>query len=238
MRPTIAFSIALLAALAGTAQAAVTVPTARPAATAVEAKRSAASVPARGGSCFAQLSRITDARRTRSPKARLRVCRIKQPVRLSSIETAEGPVSLTGEPVVACELALSLAHWTRDVAAPAAKRHVRRRLTSLRTGPGFQCRRRNRRKGGKLSEHGLGNAIDIMGFRFDATGKRQGFEVRGRLPRRFKKFQRAVREAACGPFTTTLGPGSDRFHSDHLHFDHGRMYRNGKRRAKPPLVCR
>lgn len=235
------FSVFLIAGLViGTAAEAATstVPTARPTPPAGPTSAPAPQASTRGGSCFAQLSRITDAKRTRSPKARLRACRIRQPVRLSTISTNDGPVSLTGNPVVACELALSLAQWTRNVAAPAAKRHVKRRLTALRTGPGFQCRRRNRRKGGKLSEHGLGNAIDIMGFRFADEGKRKGFAVRGRLPRRFKKFQREVRKAACGPFTTTLGPGSDRYHGDHLHFDHGRMYRNGKRRAKPPLVCR
>jgi hypothetical protein len=33
------------------------------------------------------------------------------------------------------------------------------------------------------------------------------------------RFQRAVRKAACGPFTTVLGPGSDAYHDDHMHFD-------------------
>jgi hypothetical protein len=30
---------------------------------------------------------------------------------------------------------------------------------------------------------------------------------------------RRMRAGACGIFRTTLGPGSDRFHADHFHFD-------------------
>jgi hypothetical protein len=36
------------------------------------------------------------------------------------------------------------------------------------------------------------------------------------------KILKAIRRAACGPFTTVLGPGSDRFHRDHLHLDTAR----------------
>ena len=217
----------------------MTVPTERPGL----GGRSAAAITTdtranAGSSCLAKLAAFTDAKRVRSPRGRFRACRVKGAVQLSTVETPTGPVTLSGKPVLACTFALSLAQWTRDVAAPAARRTVRKRLTALRTGPGFTCRRRNNSRRGKLSEHGLGNAVDITGFRFDATGKRGGFDVKRRLPRRFKRFQKLVRAEACGPFTTILGPGSDRHHSDHLHFDHGRLFRNGKRRAKPPLVCR
>ncbi|MEM1162633.1 MAG: extensin family protein, partial [Pseudomonadota bacterium] len=34
-------------------------------------------------------------------------------------------------------------------------------------------------------------------------------------------LQKAYR-AACGPFGTTLGPRSDRYHRDHFHFDTAR----------------
>jgi hypothetical protein len=30
---------------------------------------------------------------------------------------------------------------------------------------------------------------------------------------------RRIHAAGCGPFRTTLGPGSDGFHEDHLHYD-------------------
>lgn len=34
-----------------------------------------------------------------------------------------------------------------------------------------------------------------------------------------ERFLRAVHEAACGPFTTVIGPEGDVYHRDHLHFD-------------------
>ena len=40
------------------------------------------------------------------------------------------------------------------------------------------------------------------------------------------KAIRKAQKAACGIFGTTLGPGSDGYHEDHLHFDTA-SYRNG-----------
>jgi hypothetical protein len=48
----------------------------------------------------------------------------------------------------------------------------------------------------------------------------------GWLNRKDNKILAAVRAKACGPFGTVLGPGSDRFHSDHFHLDTAR-YRSG-----------
>ena len=35
----------------------------------------------------------------------------------------------------------------------------------------------------------------------------------------FDKTMRKAHKGACGIFGTTLGPGSDGYHEDHLHFD-------------------
>jgi len=37
-----------------------------------------------------------------------------------------------------------------------------------------------------------------------------------------RTFLRGVRQAACGPFKTVLGPGADEFHTDHFHLDMAR----------------
>lgn len=42
-----------------------------------------------------------------------------------------------------------------------------------------------------------------------------GSETHGKTPV-------SKRKGACGTFNTVLGPGSDRFHRDHLHFDTAR----------------
>ncbi|MCX8508451.1 MAG: extensin family protein, partial [Rhodobacteraceae bacterium] len=68
-----------------------------------------------------------------------------------------------------------------------------------------------------VSEHGRGRAVDVAAIIL-ANG--QAISVledwgKGRAGRILK----AVRAAACGPFTTVLGPGSDAFHRNHLHMD-------------------
>lgn len=68
----------------------------------------------------------------------------------------------------------------------------------------------------KLSEHAYGNALDVAGFGL-ADGRH--IDVRVDAPGADAKFLDAVRKAACGPFKTVLGPGSDAEHALHFHFD-------------------
>ena len=67
-----------------------------------------------------------------------------------------------------CDTARALAHWLRDVVVPSAG-HLPNspRLTSLALGTTYHCRGV---VGGastsRLSEHAIGNAVDIAGFGF------------------------------------------------------------------------
>ena len=81
------------------------------------------------------------------------------------------------------------------------------------------CRTRNNVRGAKISGHGRGKAVDIAGFVF-SDGKEWTVE------HDYNKTIRKAQKAACGIFGTTLGPGSDGYHEDHLHFDTA-SYRNG-----------
>lgn len=147
-----------------------------------------------------------------------RDCGIARPVRVSHILPA---VELTGHPVMRCEVAQALALWTRDFVLPAAALMPDQpRLTAVQTGPAYQCRDRVGTDDAepKPSEHGFGNAIDVMGFGFEGAG------VRLVQPRQGdgdadESFQAAVRGTACLMFTTVLGPGSNAAHDDHLHLD-------------------
>ena len=164
---------------------------------------------------------------------------ISTPVRVEAIRLDEGEVKLSGTPVLDCPLALALSRWTREVAAPLARGELDRNLVELGTGNGFVCRRRYGAKTGKLSEHAFGNAIDIVAFRFDAQGDAARFDVEPYedMDDAEAGYLDAVRKAACGYFTTILGPGSNAAHADHLHFDLGRMFTNGKRRDNPYRIC-
>jgi Extensin-like protein C-terminus len=84
-------------------------------------------------------------------------------------------------------------------------------------------------KNQRLSEHALGNAIDVAGFRFPAGDGAPAFEVRvdrhwqasGDAEReRHARFLAAVTQAllARDTFRTLLGPAHPD-HADHFHFD-------------------
>lgn len=190
--------------------------------------------------CPAALFAVAEAAPAEAPEADDPGCTVSTPVKVSAIKVDGGTVALSGAPVLDCPFALHLARWTRDIAAPLAKGELDRTLTRIGTGTGFQCRRRNRSRTGKLSEHSFGNAIDIVSFEFEPTnGKGARFDVEPYEDMEADEagYLDAVRRAACGNFTTILGPGSNPAHSDHLHFDRGRVFKNGKRRDNPYRIC-
>lgn len=126
-----------------------------------------------------------------------------------------------------CETALAFALWIRQGVIPATRGLSREarvtggqgvRLTGIRHGPSYACRRRNNQPTGKLSHHAIGAAIDVTGFEFEG---RDAIPVKPRAGRGTieEAFQRAVRASACLSFSTVLGPGSDEYHDDHLHLD-------------------
>ena len=68
----------------------------------------------------------------------------------------------------------------------------------------------------KLSEHAFGNALDIASFTL-SDGTTVAVELRPEEKPAI--FLGKVRKAACGPFKTVLGPGSNADHAEHFHFD-------------------
>ncbi len=141
-------------------------------------------------------------------------------------------VRLVPQANVQKQLGFATANWVRDVVQTEASRHFGSPVAKLRVAASFACRTRNGVKGAKLSEHGLGNAIDISEFIL-ADGRKISVAKgwKGRRPER--KFLRAVNKGACKHFTTVLGPNADRFHRDHFHLD---LARHGK--AGTYRVCK
>lgn len=147
-----------------------------------------------------------------------RDCGIARPLRVTEIVPG---VRLTGDPVMRCDAARALGFWTRDFLKPAsALLPGAPRLEALQTGPAYTCRDRvgTGAADPKPSEHGYGNAIDIMGF--ELTGA-DALTVTPRVGDgdTAEAFLRAARGTACLLFTTVLGPGSNAAHDDHLHLD-------------------
>lgn len=146
-------------------------------------------------------------------------CRIETPVRLKAVPVPSRPgtiVRLSDQPILACRFADAFGHWLSDLVAPVVAGSLNTELKSVRTGPGFVCRNRNGAATGKLSAHAEGLAIDIAGFEL-ANGSTLRIKPEPDAP--LNPVLSALRTAACGWFTTVLGPGSDAAHADHLHLD-------------------
>jgi len=122
-------------------------------------------------------------------------------------------VALAPAPYLRCPMAEQLASWLRENAAPALAA-AGPALRRVETYDDYECRFRNRRNGGRVSEHGKGNAIDLRGFTL-ADGRFLGLTD----PAAPKPVREALRQAACARFTTVLGPGSDGYHESHIHLD-------------------
>lgn len=144
-------------------------------------------------------------------KAKVKGCGLKDGVRVTSVSG----VRLSQAATIDCATAKGLNTWVTDVLQPAYGGAV----VELRVAAHYICRPRNNKKGAKVSEHGRGKAIDIGGIVLD-SGK--AVMVLGGYNRTLRK----VHKGACGIFGTTLGPGSDGYHEDHLHLDTA-DYRSG-----------
>ena len=136
--------------------------------------------------------------------ARTKGCGIKDPVQVTSVNG----VRLNPPATINCDAAAALATWIEDGLQPAYGNQV----VQLNVAASYVCRTRNNVPGARVSEHGAGNAIDISAFVL-ASGKVVT------VASNFGKQMRRAHKAACGPFRTTLGPGSDGYHEDHIHFD-------------------
>ena len=163
-----------------------------------------------------------------SASALAATCAISDPVVLTAVSIIGQPasrISLPSKPLLSCEMAERFSQFVITVAIPLAKGTFNKPLISIETGPGFECRPRNRQVGAKMSSHAQGNAVDVSAITL------AGNETRNVLPSndiQARQFFDALRMAGCGAFSTVLGPGSDAFHSDHLHFDIEKRGHDGK----------
>ncbi|ESX78571.1 extensin [Mesorhizobium sp. LSHC420B00] len=138
-------------------------------------------------------------------------CSIPYPVVLKTLGKS---IAIGPETELNCQMAEAAARFAASVIQPAAKAEFGTDIKSIGQASAFVCRPRH--AGGKLSEHAFGNALDIASF---ALSDGKEIDVGPTPPQKDAKFLDAVRKAACGPFKTVLGPGSDADHSLHLHFD-------------------
>jgi hypothetical protein len=88
-------------------------------------------------------------------------CGAPSPVLVQSI--GRSPVALRPPVTMNCPLVVALHDWLERSVQPLAREVLGEEIASLDGLSGYQCR--NRAGGGKLSEHGLANALDILTLR-------------------------------------------------------------------------
>lgn len=140
-----------------------------------------------------------------------RGCVIGHPLAVTKLSPA---IALQSEALLTCEMAEAAARFAVNTMAPAARSAFGEELTEIAGISAYVCRPRNGTT--KLSEHAYGNALDISQF---VLSKGTKVDVVATTDPREAAFLAAIRGAACGPFRTVLGPGSDADHATHLHLD-------------------
>jgi len=122
-------------------------------------------------------------------------------------------VAITPAATLRCPMAEAVVHWVRDEVAPAVA-DFGSPMKSIETFDSYDCRGRNRIVGAKLSEHGRANALDLRMIKL-ASGKAMDLTD----PHVAHDFRDRLRTSLCARFNTVLGPGSDPYHSNHVHVD-------------------
>lgn len=139
-------------------------------------------------------------------------CGIEEPVRVVAVDG----IRLSTPATIDCTTASALKTWVQQGLRPA---FGSREIVEIQIAASYICRPRNNVRGNKISEHGRGKAVDVSGIVF-SDGKLVT------VAQNYGRELRRAHKAACGIFGTTLGPGSDGYHEDHLHFDTA-GYRSG-----------
>ncbi len=151
------------------------------------------------------------------PAPPLAACVITEPVTLiSATPRAGSSILFPDHPLLSCAMAELLGRFSVETILPMAVSAFGKPLASVSTGPGYECRPRNRVAGAKISSHGQGNAADIVTMELSG-GRKIVIEKPGDPAA--VAFLAKLRTAACASFNTVLGPGSDSSHASHVHID-------------------
>jgi len=170
-----------------------------------------AIMPAEEKACRMRLKELGVDFEDHAPESDPAGCAMPWPLTVKSLGK---DIDIAPDALMNCALAETSAKFARDVISPAAKVAYGEELKSISQASAYVCRPRNGTK--KLSEHAFGNALDIARF---TLSKGTEIDVEPAPDDKAAKFLAEIRKAACGPFKTVLGPGSDADHSLHFHFD-------------------
>jgi hypothetical protein len=172
-------------------------------------------MPASEKACRQRLQKLGVRFRDVPRISRGRSCGIAWPVELSGLS---GGIQIKPAAQVNCQITEAFARWVKQELVPSSRMRYLSGVSAIHQMSSYSCRTMNSRKGAAMSEHAKGNAIDV-GKIVLKNGKAIAIERKGFFAFREKGLLKAVRGDSCKYFSTVLGPGSDRYHKDHFHFD-------------------
>jgi len=130
-------------------------------------------------------------------------------------------IPVTNLGAVKCGMARPFVQWVQQVVQQAAQARLGSQVVKIESFGSFACRPVNNVEGGRISEHGRANAIDVAAFDL-ANGRRVTVKEDWNGPDdKARAFLRDLHQAACRRFNVVLGPDANAFHQNHFHFDMG-----------------
>ncbi|WP_088181743.1 extensin-like domain-containing protein [Sphingobium sp. Z007] len=143
-------------------------------------------------------------------------CRYADAVRLRADKDAIALAPAAVAP--SCPVVAALKLWEWQVVQPAAQRIYGAPVRSIRHFGSYSCRRIYGRSQGDYSEHATADAIDVAAFVLK-DGRQVSVLNDWKGTGKDAEFLRAVRDGACGLFSTVLSPDYNAAHHDHFHLD-------------------
>ena len=142
-------------------------------------------------------------------------CGIAYPIKLTALS---GGIRIKPAATLDCQVTVEFAKWVKRDVAPAARMRYLSGISSMTQLSSYSCRTMNSQPGAPMSEHAHGNAIDIGSITLN-SGRQIDVRKPGWFAFRQRGFLNAVRADSCGYFNTVLGPGTNKYHWNHFHFD-------------------
>jgi hypothetical protein len=140
---------------------------------------------------------------------------------IGAVQLIDIGVPVTNLKAMRCGLAEEFVGWTRNAVAPAAHQMLGSDLVRVESMGTYACRAVIGAPvaAGKLSGHGLANAVDISAFILQ-DGRRITIDRDWRNPDpAIRDFLQAIHASACKRFGTVLSPEYNAAHYNHLHLE-------------------
>lgn len=140
---------------------------------------------------------------------------------IGSVQLIDIGVPVTQLTAMRCGLARAFTGWVRGAVAPAAHQLLGSDLARVESMGTYACRAvvGTASAAGRLSGHGIANAVDISAFVLD-DGRRITITTGWRSDDpAVRDFLRTIHASACRRFGTVLSPDYNAAHYNHLHLE-------------------